>query len=61
MFRTGLPIHSSEEPKKFTISGAKKRLAEIKGQSAAAEHERKILSAIKKGLQEIKDKLTKRT
>ena len=56
-----MTVRSLLYDQKFTISGAKKRLSEIKGRGAAAEHEHKILSAIKKGLQEIKDKLTKTT
>ena len=56
-----MTVRSLLYDQKFTISGAKKRLSEIKGQGVAAEHERKIFSAIKKGLQEIKDKLTKTT
>jgi DNA-binding transcriptional MerR regulator len=39
---------------KFTISGAKKRLAEIKGQGEAAGSEQKLLAAIKEGLQELR-------
>ncbi|HLA26821.1 MAG TPA: MerR family transcriptional regulator [Syntrophales bacterium] len=53
-----ITVRSLLYDQKFTISGAKKRLLEIMVQSAAAGHEREILSAIKKGLQEIKDKLT---
>jgi len=56
-----MTVRSLLYDQKFTISGAKKRLSEIKGQGAAAKHEHKILSAIKKGLQEIKDELTKTT
>jgi DNA-binding transcriptional MerR regulator len=39
---------------KFTISGAKKRLTEIKGQDVAAGSEQKLLAAIKNGLQELR-------
>jgi DNA-binding transcriptional MerR regulator len=39
---------------KFTISGAKKRLTEIKARGAAAGSEQKLLAAIKQGLQEIR-------
>ncbi len=39
---------------KFTISGAKKRLIEIKGQGMVADSEQKLLAAIKKGLQELR-------
>ncbi len=39
---------------KFTISGAKKRLTEIKGQGVAAVSEQKLLAVIKKGLQELR-------
>ncbi len=42
--------------KKFTISGARKHLAEIKGQNANAS-EKKRLALIKKELQEIRDLL----
>src|SRR3990172_11843086 len=56
-----MTVRSLLYDQKFTISGAKKRLSEIESQSAAAKHEREVISAIKKGLQEIKDKLTKRT
>lgn len=39
---------------KFTISGAKKRLTEIKEQVAAAGSEQRLLTAIKEGLQELR-------
>jgi DNA-binding transcriptional MerR regulator len=39
---------------KFTISGAKKRLTEIKEQVEAAGSEQKLLAAIKEGLQELR-------
>jgi DNA-binding transcriptional MerR regulator len=39
---------------KFTISGAKKRLTEIKEQVEAAGSEQKLLTAIKEGLQELR-------
>ena len=39
---------------KFTISGAKKRLQEIKGQGVAAGSEQSLLATIKQGLQEIR-------
>ncbi len=40
---------------KFTIKGAKKRLIEIKGQDSATGNELELLAALKKGLQEIRD------
>ena len=40
---------------KFTIKGAKKRLTEIKGRDSAAGNELKLLAAIKKGLQELRN------
>jgi DNA-binding transcriptional MerR regulator len=40
--------------KKFTISGARKRLTEIKGQGVAAGTEQKLLATIKEGLQELR-------
>jgi DNA-binding transcriptional MerR regulator len=43
--------------KKFTINGARKHLAEIKGKAAAADGEQKRLAAIKKGLLEIRDRI----
>lgn len=39
---------------KFTISGAKKRLTEIKEQGEATGSEQKLLAAIKEGLQELR-------
>ena len=39
---------------KFTIKGARKRLIDIKGQDAPG-NELKLLAALKKGLQEIRD------
>ncbi|MCX5830788.1 MAG: MerR family transcriptional regulator [Deltaproteobacteria bacterium] len=39
---------------KFTISGAKKRLTEIKEQVEAAGSEQRLLTAIKEGLQELR-------
>ena len=39
---------------KFTISGAKKRLTEIKEQVEAAGSEQRLLMAIKEGLQELR-------
>jgi DNA-binding transcriptional MerR regulator len=39
---------------KYTISGAKKRLAETKGQTVAAGSEQELLSAIKEGLRELR-------
>jgi len=42
---------------KFTISGARKHLAEMKGKDAAANGEWKRLAAIKKGLLEIRNRI----
>jgi DNA-binding transcriptional MerR regulator len=39
---------------KFTISGARKRLTEMKGQGVAAGTEQKLLATIKEGLQELR-------
>jgi len=40
---------------RFTISGAKKRLTEIKGQEVVGGGEQKLLATIKQGLQELKE------
>jgi DNA-binding transcriptional MerR regulator len=45
--------------KNFTISGARKHMAEIKGKEAVADGDRKRLAAIKKGLLEIRDSIKK--
>jgi DNA-binding transcriptional MerR regulator len=39
---------------KYTISGAKKRLTEIKGQAVAPGSEQKLLAVIREGLQELR-------
>jgi len=39
---------------KFTISGARKRLTEMKGQGVATGNEQKLLAVLKEGLQELR-------